>query len=72
MNIGTNNVELIGRIILHYLAKNDSYCRICGAIWGSFAASVQENDYFALIPLLRSFKHETTRRFNFVWKLTIF
>ena len=39
---------------------------------GNFAASAQETDYFALVPLLGSFKHETTRCFDFVWKLTIF
>ena len=38
----------------------------------NFTANAQENDYFALYPLLRSFKYETTRRFDFVWKLTIF
>ena len=39
---------------------------------GSFTTSAQENDYFTLFPLLRSFKHETTYRYDFVWKLAIF
>ena len=30
-----------GRIMMHYSAKNNSYCRICGELWGEDTTSLR-------------------------------